>query len=433
MCKRRRFVYLLLFFLVTINYFTRTTLSVAAQPIATEFHLSPIAMGYLLSSYSWTYLLSLIPVGALVDRFGTLVIAAAGITLWSAATMATALSATFGVLLLTRLITGSGEATSYPAGMGVVREWAPASERGIATAFLNGGAYAGPALGALLTGFLVADFGWRWSFFVAGAIGFLWLIPWLWWFRAPERARFLSEPERQMILGTRDTPSAQQGESSSVLQLLGSRVVWGMALVQGCAVYAQYLFLTWLPSYLQVAKGLTVKSSGIDTAIPYIASVFLATYACHLSDRFLRKGNLERGSRRFAVALMLVFSSVILVTPFVDSLWVIILLVTLSLSGVSSAVSLNFALATDVISSPRDTGKVASILLVGGNAFGLLAPIVTGYVIAATKSYNWAFVVAGLLLIGGAALAVLMSRPAGCPSGEGRLAAITQGTSNPSG
>lgn len=404
MTNRRGFVYLLLFLLTTISYVDRTALSVAAPFIAREFDVSPVAMGYLFSSFLWTYVLCLIPVGLAVDRWGARGVAAGGVALWSAATVATGLVHSFGAILATRLALGAGESTAYPAGVRVVREWAPERERGLATAFLNGGSYAGPAFGALLTGWLVAAYGWRWGFIVTGAIGFLWLVPWVLWFRSPTvaaSAEAFSPPVQD---------SQPASPPSSLAQLLGRRSIWGMALTQGCAVYTQYLFLTWLPSYLQATKGLDVQNAGLFTAIPYAASVVLALGVCGLSDRLMTPEGVARGQRRNMVALMLLCSSVVLLAPLADGIILITLLTTLSLTGISSAISLNFALAGDLLRSSADSGKVAGLLVFGGNIFGLLAPIVTGYVIAGTGSYNGAFVIAGVLLILGAAAALTMTR-----------------------
>src|SRR5262245_40758250 len=89
MTWRRGWISLFLFTLAMINYIDRVALSVAAKPIAQEFGLSPVAMGYLFSSFLWTYLACLIPMGILVDRLGTKAVNAGGIALWSVATMAT--------------------------------------------------------------------------------------------------------------------------------------------------------------------------------------------------------------------------------------------------------------------------------------------------------------------------------------------------------
>src|SRR5437899_2188798 len=120
---RRGWISFFLFSLAMINYIDRVALSVASKPIALEFGLSPVAIGYLFSSVLWTYLVCLIPMGILVDRLGTKAVNAAGIGLWSAATMITGVAGNFGALITTRLAMGIGEATTFPAGGRVVREW----------------------------------------------------------------------------------------------------------------------------------------------------------------------------------------------------------------------------------------------------------------------------------------------------------------------
>jgi dipeptide/tripeptide permease len=105
-----------------------------------------------------------------------------------------------------------------------------------------------------------------------------------------------------------------------------------------------------------------------------------------------------------------VIASVILAAPMVENLWIILLLITISLAGISSTTSLNWALLNDLLSNPRDVGKAMGFLVVGGNAFGLCAPIVTGYAIAWTGSYDWAFIIAGVLLLAGATATLTMTR-----------------------
>jgi ACS family glucarate transporter-like MFS transporter len=108
--------------------------------------------------------------------------------------------------------------------------------------------------------------------------------------------------------------------------------------------------------------------------------------------------------------VMMLSSAVILFTTFVDNIWVILTLFTLSLTGMATAISLNFSLVNDLLRNPEDSGKAMAILIVGGNSFGILAPIVTGYVIQATGSYNWALGIAGLLLVAGATILMTMTR-----------------------
>jgi MFS family permease len=324
MQKKRFWIALMLFSLAMINYIDRVTLSFAAAPIAKEFDLSPVALGYLFSSFLWTYTLFLIPAGMLVDRFGAKRVAGFGIGLWSAATAATGIAWNFPILLATRLAMGAGEATSNPAGARVVREWIPASERGVTNAVFNSGSYAGPALCALVAGPIIAGFGWPFLFFAAGGIGFLWLLCWLTWFAPPEEAAWLGEEERQKILNERGAKKVDFGASSPKTGLIGllrkGPTLWGLALTQGCNVYSQYLFLTWMPSYLQNAKGLTIAKTGFYAAIPYAIAVVLCIIVGRISDRLL-KGDVGGGKRRYMIAFAMLLAAVILFAPWVDSVF----------------------------------------------------------------------------------------------------------------
>ncbi|GGF00449.1 MFS transporter [Aliidongia dinghuensis] len=414
--RKRRWVALMLFTLALMNYVDRVALSFAAGPISKEYGLNSVSLGYLFSSFLWTYTIFLIPAGILVDRFGAKAVAGIGLAIWSAATAMTGLASSFVQLLATRLVMGGGEATSNPSGARVIREWFPANERGAVNAIFNSGSYAGPALCAVVAGPLIEAFGWRVLFFLAGGIGLLWLLCWKIWFARPEDAHWVSDGERATILAERSWHGRQQskGEASGLLRLLTSGpTLWGLALTQGCNVYSQYLFLTWLPTYLQATKGLTIAKTGFYAALPYAIAVVLCITIGRLSDRALR-GEVARGGRRYVIAAAMVLASVILFAPLVDNLWAILALIALSLTGISATTSLNFALVNDLLPNPRDVGVAMAFNVVGGNVFGLMAPIVTGYVIEETGSYDNAFVIAGvLLLVGAASTLTLTRRPIG--------------------
>lgn len=411
MIYRPGLVYGLLFLLTTVSYLDRTTLSVAAPQIAAEFRASPVEMGYLLSAFLWTYLLCLVPIGYAVDRFGAGAVAAGGIALWSLAAAAGGASSSFGALLMTRLVLGAGESTAYPAGVRVIREVAPPRERGLATAWLNAGSYAGPAIGALLTGWLISRVGWRLGFAIAGALGLFWLVPWIRWLKRTGYARGAPgrEQEERRSRAAAQMDRADDSSSRGLVALLRRRSTWGMALTQGAAVYAQYVLLTWLPSYLQQSRALDVQSAALYTAIPYLVSVLLALAACRLSDGLMTKHATSSGRRRRMVAATLLCGSIVVLSPWVHSTGLLALVLALALSGIASAISLNLALAGDLLQSADDVGKAASLVVFVGNLFGVLAPIVTGYLIAATGRFDGAFVVAGVVLAAGAGVSLSMT------------------------
>ncbi|NWD26369.1 MFS transporter [Pseudomonas yamanorum] len=413
MSYRRGWIAVFLFSLAMINYMDRIALSIAAKPIAEEFHLTSVGMGYLFSSFIWSYALFLIPVGLLIDKYGVKRVGGIGIFIWSVATALTGAASSFASLLTARLVMGAGESVSNPVGAKVIREWIPSTERGTITAIFNSGSYAGPAICSLVLAALVAAFGWRVSFIIAGGIGCLWLLAWYFFYDKPEKVSWLSEQERSLIVDGRATNGGRDAQTHGLKQLIKTPTLWGLALAQGCNVYTQYLFLTWLPSYLQDTRHLTIAKSGLFTAIPYAVAVVLCIGLGKLSDHYLKKGSgAASGKRRNVIALSMLVSSGIVLIPFAQGITQLVVIFSLTLAGIASTTSLNFTLLNDLLPSSGDVGRAMAFVVVGGNIFGMLAPILTGYLISATGSYNSAFdIAAGLLLTGALAILLMTRKP----------------------
>jgi Nitrate/nitrite transporter len=128
------------------------------------------------------------------------------------------------------------------------------------------------------------------------------------------------------------------------------------------------------------------------------------------SDRYLRGKDIAGGNRRVVVAVCLLMSAPILLAPMASELWFVMLLPTLSLTGCTAAVASNLSLVNDLLPSKKDSGIAIAMISVGGNGFGLIAPIVTGYVVSMTHSYKAGFVITGILVLTAAAVTVLLTR-----------------------
>jgi MFS family permease len=411
---RRGWIYVLTLALVTINYMDRSALGVVAQSIRGEFGLSPVQMGYLFSSFLWTYVIFLLPIGIMLDRFSARNINSTGIALWSLAMAATAGVWSFASLVVVRMVMGAGEATSIPSCGRIVREWMPAQERGVANAFWSAGSFLGPALGALVVAAITSAWGWRAAFVILGGAGFVWLACNLIWFDRPEKVTWLSEDERKKIISERSAGSPDEigvhGSPGVVFELLKSPSQWGAMIAQAAGIYTLYLLLFWLPSYLQDTKHLTILKTGIYTAIPWAIAVPVSILIGVLSDRLLKNDTLLAGGRRGIVICCVLLSAVIVFVPFTDDTALILALFALSLSGINAMISLNLSLVTDLVHRARDVGKAISLTILSGNLCGLLAPIVTGYVVAGLGSYDWALWIAGILLLIGALALATMTR-----------------------
>ena len=261
---RRGWIYVLTLSLVTINYMDRSALGVVAQAIRTEFKLSPVEMGYLFSSFFWSYVVFLLPIGIMLDRFSTRTINSVGIVVWSLAMAATAGVWSFATLIGARLVMGAGEATSIPSCGRIVREWMPAQERGAATVFWSAGSFVGPAIGAIVVAALTSAWGWRAAFIVLGAFGLVWLVCNLIWFDKPEKVSWLTEDERRKILSERSAGSpdeiGMQGSPGVIWELLKSPSMWGTMIAQASGIYT--LIRCSLPSYLRTPSTSPSSSRG---------------------------------------------------------------------------------------------------------------------------------------------------------------------------
>ncbi len=408
--NRRLIIAIGLLLIITLGYIDRVNMSVAAPHIIDKFGLSKGQFGIVSSAFNWSYALCLVPVGLLADRVGTKVMLPLAIVLWSVGAGATGLAIGFGSLIVARLVMGVGESPVFPAGNLVIREWAPATERGRFSGLLNAGQLAGPAIGAVVAAYLVSATGWRASFYILGAFGVLVGLVWFAIYSKPESSRWLSRGERSHILATRDTLEAETAVPMRLTSLLRTRTMWGLMLTQGCAVYTNYLFLSFLPLYLVDTRGFKDLGAGWVTGVTYGVAAVGSLVAAAVSDRSLRGKDVSNGARRGSLIVMMLLGLPLLALPWISSTVFVIVLISWVLVAAISSISLNYALAGDLTVDRSSAGAVFGLTTLGGNLFGLLAPIVTGYLVDWTGSYTWPFIVAALLLFVGSIITTVLSR-----------------------
>src|SRR6202163_1035933 len=203
-----------------INYIDRSNLSIAADLIKGELHLSDLQLGTLLSAFFWTYACMQIPAGWLVDRFDVKWVFASGFFLWSVATAATGILHGFVALIVVRVILGLGESIVFPSNSKILGTHFHESRRGSANAAVIAGLALGPAIGMLVGGTVVGRFGWRPFFLALGLGSQLWLIPWFAW----------------MPTAT-TTPGPAEEHKVSILDIFRERSAWGTCIGQLCMNY----------------------------------------------------------------------------------------------------------------------------------------------------------------------------------------------------
>jgi ACS family D-galactonate transporter-like MFS transporter len=370
---------------VLINYVDRGNLSVAAPVLARELALPPAQLGLLFSAFFWTYSIGQIPAGWLVDRFGVNRLYAMAYLLWCLATLLTGFAHTIAALLVLRLLLGLGESVVYPACSQLVVRNFSEQERGRANSLIDVGTKAGPALGTLAGGLLVAYWGWRMLFVAAGVVGLSWLVPWHFWV---ERS---SEIPRQ---------SSEAGPR--MLQIIGRRDTLGTSLGLFCYGYVWYFLLSWLPSYLVMERHFSIRAMAFFGALPFCASGLSALVCGWASDRLIAGGWSATRVRKGFVVTGLLLCTLLLQAATVRSVPFAMVLLTVACCAMG-LFSSNVWAITQTLAGPTAAGKWSGMQNAAGNLGGVASPLLTGLIVSRTHSFFLAFVCAAIALVVGAA------------------------------
>lgn len=388
----------LLFFATTINYLDRTNLSVALPVMSKNFHWTATAQGAISSAFLLSYGLLQLPIGALIDKWGTRMTYIWSIILWSLASMATAIANSFGILYLFRLILGVGEAPAFPAATKTASDWIPRRQRGIATGFFTAGVNMGSAVAMPLVAVIVTEFGWRMSFIVTGLIGFVWLVFWLVFYKERHVNPRVNAEEHALIEAGAEDPNVEE-QKVPYTQLFTRKSTWGLMLGYFCQVYIMYVFITWLPSYLVKARHMSLLKTGFYGVLPFLFGAIFAFLGGVLADRWVKR---NKNGRKYAMAIGLVFGVAVIPAVAVSSWGLALLFLTIAESGIMFSNGAAWSACSEI--APRgQTASVASMQNFGGNVGGYLAPIVTGYLIQSTGgSFASALILSGALAVLGA-------------------------------
>jgi ACS family glucarate transporter-like MFS transporter len=408
--KRTRVRWLIitvLFIITTINYADRATFSIAGQSASKELGLDPVAMGYILSAFAWAYVLGQIPGGALLDKFGSKKIYTIALIVWSGFTALQGFAGFFTgltaacVLFAMRFAVGLGESPSFPANARIVAAWFPGSERGTASAIFNSAQYFSLVAFAPLMGWLAHSFGWRSVFWVMGVVGVLAALVFVKLIHSPLNHPAVNKAEVDYIeagggLVRMEEAAASNGAAFiwvNVKQVLTSRMLLGVYLGQYCINVLTYFFVTWFPIYLVKERGLSILQAGFTAALPALCGFAGGILGGMISDGLLKKtGNLDI-ARKTPLLLGMVLATCIILCNYVEQEWLVIVIMAAAFFGKGVA-SLGWAVVADT--SPKEmAGVTGGIFNTFGNVAGIVTPIVIGYIVKATGSFDGALIFVG--------------------------------------
>jgi len=372
---------LLLAALVMLNYVDRGAVGIAAPRLKGDLGLSAAEFGLAVSAFSWIYAPAQFAVGWLSDRFCVYRMIAIGLAIWSVATFMTGFANGLAMLVGLRLALGVGEGVAFPAASKIIARHVSGSRRGIANSAVAAALYWGPALGTFAGGIILSYYGWRWIFFVFGALTLLWLIPWLAASR-PQWASYAKGSGNDVPLG----------------EVMRSRTVWLMGIGHFANTYGFYFLLAWLPLFLVTVRGLSILQMTAMTTAAYVVQGFGALAWGWISDQMVLNGWDEGRVRKGLMCMYMLVSAVaILGIGFSASASAIFawMIVTALFSGIGGT---NCYAISQIYAGPEASGTWVGVMNGVGNTSGIVGPIIAGLLIEHTGSYMAAFVASAVVV-----------------------------------
>jgi len=392
----------LLFMAGLVNFMDRASLAIANSTVRAEMHFTATQMGWLLSAFSLAYGFAQLPLIGLLDRAGTRSVLGVGLVVWSTAQMLTGLVRGFPSFVLMRVLLGAGEAPFYPSGVRCTREWFTSATRGRATAVLSSSQTIGLAIAPPVLTWIMLSIGWRAMFVVLGASGLFVAAAWISFHRPRSNTPFR---ESEPAFATR-----QEGAWKALLR---QRTVWGMMLGWSGINYTVWLYVAWLPGYLQVQRHLSLTRSGWVAAIPFLAGALGMFASGILSDKLssagvalttVHRSNLVGGMVVSAASTFLVARSQT---------------TTQAVVGISMALFfIHFAGTSgwgyvQTISPLRYVASLGALQNFASFMVASVAPVLTGWLLDRTHSFTIALGVCSAVTLTGALSYATLGSPGG--------------------
>jgi ACS family glucarate transporter-like MFS transporter len=409
-----RWVVLAMLFAVTaVNYADRATLAIAGPVVSHDLGMNAAQMGFIFSAFGWAYVVGQLPGGWLLDRFGSKLVYAGSLLTWSVFTIAQGFVGFIAgglavtVLFLLRFLLGVAEAPSFPGNSRVVAAWFPRQERATASAIFNSAQYFATVIFAPLMGWITYSFGWPWVFGVMGGLGVILTVGWLKLVYSPVDHPRANAAEVEYIaagggLVNMDQAATREADGGAkwdyIRQLFANRMMVGMFIGQYCINAITYFFITWFPVYLVQARGMSILKAGFVASLPAICGFLGGILGGVISDWMLRRGFSLTTARKAPIVGGMLLSMAMIACNYTDLQWVVVGLMALAFFG-KGVGALGWAVMSDT--APREiTGLAGSVFNMCGNISSITTPIVIGYIIYTTGSFNGAlvFVAANALL-----------------------------------
>ena len=382
MTRVRWWILALLFFATTVNYLDRIVLAVLVPVIRKEMHLTDAYYGYMNSAFQIAYTFGFLLMGKFIDRYGTRIGYAVAIAWWSVAAGLHAFAASALTFSFWRALLGLGEAGNFPAAIKSVAEWFPKKDRAFATGIFNAGTNVASMIGPPVFAYMVVHVGWRTCFLITAALGFVWLIFWLLYYRLPEHHPKANSSEVAYIT----SDAAEKDSSTKTLswgRVLRHREAWGFATAKFLTDPVWWFYLYWLPPYLYDVRQFNLKEIGWALPVVYLMADVGSVAGGWISGALIRRGWPHAKARKTAMAVCAACMPIAAMSVLAKSPVLAIALVCVA-TAAHQGWSANLFTTTSDIFPKR---AVASVTGVGGFAGGLGGTLFSGLIPGLVVTY----------------------------------------------
>jgi ACS family hexuronate transporter-like MFS transporter len=389
--RRRWIICALLFFAATINYIDRQVYGIVTtdDTFRATIGWDAVSYGWIQTAFQGAYALGLLVVGGLMDRFGTKRGFSFAMVFWSVAAMAHAAARSAVGFGLARIGLGLGEAGNFPASIKTVAEWFPKKERALATGIFNSGTNIGAIFAPLTVPIIAITWGWQWAFVVTGALGFIWLVLWLWLYQRPEEDQNLTPAEFSYI---RSDPQESEAKVPWA-RLLPYRQTWAFAVGKFLTDPIWWVWLFWLPPFLKDAYGLDITKLGLPLIVIYNFATIGSIGGGWLSGSLIKRGWTVNGARKTAMLICALCVLPVVFATSTGNLWTSVLLISLAAAAHQGWSANIFTTASDMFPK-QAVGSVVGLGGMTGSVGGMILQASVGYIVSATGSYYTVFVIA---------------------------------------
>jgi ACS family hexuronate transporter-like MFS transporter len=393
----RWWIIILIFIATVINYIDRTAFALLWPEMGKDLGMDNSDYAIMLNVFMATYAAGKFLSGKLYDKIGTRLGFVVSIVVWSLASAFHAFARGLISLSVVRALLGLGEAGNWPGAVKSNGEWFPVKERAIAQGIFNSGASIGNVIAPFIIVFLYANFGWKTTYIILGAVGLLWVIPWLFLNKStPEKHPWVTQEERDLILADRidkdEQTSDVKAKSLSVGQILSYKQSWGVLMCRFFIEPIWWFFAGWMPIYLNKTFELSIEQIAGTMWISYLMAAAGSIVGGWFSG-FLMKSKSVDSSRKITIAMggLLVFIGFVSIIQFVgeNNFMTFIYLAGLVLFGFQFAIGNVQTISSDLFRGPS-VGTLAGL----AGTIAAVSPMIMNWFIGriTTESYTPAFI-----------------------------------------